>query len=108
MRKFAIILQGRVIEVVESYDYVKWGKDQNGNTPLTVECTGKDVAVGMLYDKNTGEFSFPVPQSPPSTPYTPEPVPEPEYVPSNTEIYENQMIIMSALADIAEMQMGVE
>ena len=37
-----------------------------------------------------------------------EPIPEPEYIPSNTEIYENQMIIMSALADIAEMQMGVE
>lgn len=38
----------------------------------------------------------------------PTPEPEPEYTPSNNEIYENQMIIMSALADIAEMQMGVE
>lgn len=37
-----------------------------------------------------------------------EPTPEPEYIPSNSEIYENQLIIMGALADIAEMQMGVE
>ena len=45
-----------------------------------------------------------------------DPTPEPEPgiidngIPSSKvdELYENQMIIMSALADIAEMQMGVE
>lgn len=44
----------------------------------------------------------------------PTPEPEPEIIDNGIksskvdELYENQMIIMSALADIAEMQMGVE
>ena len=61
--------------------------------------------LGKVYNDKTGEFDDYVPPE-----YSPdvEPVPEPEYIPSNTEIYENQMIIMSALADIAEMQMGVQ
>ena len=92
------VLSNRVINITNRY--MNYAITPDGESIIQIE-TQKSVELGMVYDPETGEFSEYVPPEP-------EPLPEQEYIPSNTEIYENQMIIMSALADIAEMQMGVE
>ncbi len=97
-KKYAGILNNRVI--VLSDVYKEYPPTIAGDKITVVECDSS-VELGMVYDSETGEFNEYIPPQP-------EPIPEPEYTPSNNEIYENQMIIMSALADIAEMQMGVE
>ena len=95
---YAGILNSRVIALSDTHK--EYPPTITGERITTVECDGS-VELGMVYDPETGEFSEYVPPEP-------EPMPVQEYIPSNTEIYENQLIIMGALADIAEMQMGVE
>ena len=95
---YAGILNSKVIAL--SNTYKEYPPTIAGESIITVDCASS-VELGMVYDPKTGEFSEYIPPEP-------EPMPVQEYTPSNTEIYENQLIIMGALADIAEMQMGVE
>ena len=72
MQTYAMLLQNRVIGILADQEREPWWPpDPQGNPVLAVPC-GEEVALGMLYDPETGTFSEPAPE-----PIPPDPAPEP-------------------------------
>ena len=68
---YAMILQNRVIGVLENQETEPhWPPDPNGTPVLAIPCDDT-VTLGMIYDPETGTFSE-------YTPPEPEPTPEPQ------------------------------
>lgn len=58
--KFAMIMKGRVIDIVEQDVAPVWPPDDKGNEVKAVICD-ETVKVGMHYDEQTGGFAVPIP-----------------------------------------------
>ncbi len=84
MKKYAMILLGKVIGIEESETKPVWGNDPEGNIVTAIECDDA-VSVGMVYCKETAEFSE-------STPAKSSFAPQFEYKLSEMEaaVYETQ------------------
>ena len=98
MAKYAMINKKKVIDVINS-DYVpKYPPTSDGTEVTAVECD-ETVEIGMIYDSDTGEFSYPEPEK----------IPEPEPQPTQLDnIEEGQLIIMEAMADQYEQSVETE
>lgn len=53
--RFAMVLNGRVIEVIEAEIAPAWPPDQEKNRVIAVECD-ETVNKGMIYSEENGEF----------------------------------------------------
>ena len=96
--RYAMVLQKKVIDIKESDTTPIYPPDIHGNPVIAVACD-ESVTLGMVYDSDTGEFSYPEPQ----------PMPEPEPQPTQLDtIEENQIIIMEAMADQYEQSVETE
>lgn len=60
MKRYAMILLGKVIGIEESDEKPIWGNDPEGNPVTAVECDNT-VGVGMVYCEETGKFSECIP-----------------------------------------------
>lgn len=60
MKRYAMILLGKVIGIEESKEKPIWGNDPEGNPVTAVECDNT-VGVGMVYCEETGKFSEYIP-----------------------------------------------
>lgn len=94
--RYAMVLQKKVIDIKESDTTPIYPPDIHGNPVIAVACD-ESVTLGMVYDSDTGEFSYPEPQ----------PMPEPQPTQLDT-IEENQIIIMEAMADQYEQSVETE
>lgn len=87
---YAMILQNRVIGIIESDTTPYWPPDPQGNPVTAIECDDT-VELGMMYDPETGTYSEYVPV----------------YIPTQLDKIEEQvysnndssLIIMEAMAD---------
>lgn len=74
--KYAMICKNRVIDILENQEVEpKWPPDADNNPVTPVVCE-EEIEIGMIYDPETNTYSE----------YIPEPVIEPEYVPTENEI----------------------
>lgn len=88
---YAMILQNRVIGVLENQEEKPWWPPDPEGNPVTAVPCDSSVILGMIYDPETGEFSEYIP---------PEPEPEPEPQPSQLDqIQADQLVIKEALAE---------
>ena len=58
--RYAMVMNGRVIDIVEQDVAPVWPPDDNGNEVKAAICD-ETVKVGMHYDEQTGEFAVPIP-----------------------------------------------
>lgn len=94
MKRYAMILLTRVIDIVTSDTIPSYPPDQHGNPVIAIQCD-ESVTVGMIYNAETGEFTEP-----------PEPTPTPKELTQADRIEENQIAIMEALATIYELNIA--
>lgn len=65
---YAMVLQNRVIGVLENQETIpEWGPDPAGNPVTAIPCEDT-VTLGMIYDPDTGTFFEPEPPAPPPRP----------------------------------------
>lgn len=71
MKNYAMILQNRVIDVLKNRETEPYYPPDPSGNPVTAIPCDDTVALGMIYDSETGTFSE-------YTPPEPEPIPKPE------------------------------
>ncbi len=97
----AQILNGRVhwifepLKIFGADELPELPHDNSGNPVVLVDITDRpEVKEGWVYDEISGGFSEPVIELPPEMEWISPPEPEP----TNTELSENQLILMEAMA----------
>lgn len=64
---YAMILQNRVIGVLENQEEIPWWPPDPEGNPVTAVPCDSSVILGMIYDPETGEFSEYIPPTPEPT-----------------------------------------
>ena len=62
MARYAMINKKKVIDVINYNSIPKYPPTSDGTEVTAVECD-ETVEIGMIYDSDTGEFSYPEPQA---------------------------------------------
>lgn len=89
MKNYAMILQNRVISILQNQETEPhWPPDPAGNLVTAIPCDDT-VTIGMIYDHETGTFSEYIPPEP-------EPQPEPEPEPTQFDRIEAALNAMTA------------
>lgn len=85
MKNYAMILQNRVIDVLKNQEVEPYYPPDPSGNPVTAIPCDETVALGMIYNSETGTFSE----------YTP-PEPEPEPQPTQLDRIEEQLNALAA------------
>lgn len=87
MKNYAMILQNRVIDVLKNREKEPYYPPDPSGNPVTAIPCDDTVALGMIYNSETGTFSEYTP---------PEPEPEPEPQPTQLDRIEEQLNALAA------------
>lgn len=99
MKRYAMVLIGRVVGIVDSYEVPCWPPDTEGNPIVAIECD-ETVEAGMYY--RNGSFTNNAPPPPVEMPTNIELMLMKTQATIYEELQENRLSQMKANADIYE------